>query len=99
MLRSLAEDMFWLRFTDPQVRDRFVDWESSAAKLAASFRTAYARRMENPCVSLIVEDLGEASSEFAEMWIRRLKQLQENMLINQQRRALLTRINDHSYYG
>lgn len=78
--KSGKKNFIWLLFTDPELRGRFVDWETSAAKLIASFRTAYARRMENPCVSSIVEDLGNASAEFTEMWKRHdVRCLRENL--------------------
>ncbi|NBD24717.1 helix-turn-helix transcriptional regulator [Paenibacillus glycinis] len=65
-----TKNLLWLLFTDPAFRSRFADWETSAAKLVAAFRTAYARRMEDPCVSEIVEELGKTSAEFVGMWER-----------------------------
>ncbi len=77
--KSGMKNFIYLLFTDPELRNKFVDWETSAAMLVAAFRTAYARRMENPCVNVIVEDLEEESAEFAEMWKRHdVRSLREN---------------------
>lgn len=77
--KSGMKNFIYLLFTDPELRNKFVDWELSAAKLVAAFRTAYARRIENPCVNVIVEDLEKESTEFAEMWkLHDVRSLREN---------------------
>ncbi|MBO7742930.1 helix-turn-helix domain-containing protein [Paenibacillus sp. MWE-103] len=68
--KSGNTNLLWLLFTDLALRGRLADWEASASQLVAAFRTAYARRLDDPCVSEIVRDLGDASSEFTAMWER-----------------------------
>jgi transcriptional regulator with XRE-family HTH domain len=65
-----ARNLIWLLFTNPVFRGRFADWELSAGKLIAAFRTAYARRMEDPCLGEIIGDLGDVSAEFVTIWER-----------------------------
>jgi transcriptional regulator with XRE-family HTH domain len=65
-----ARNLIWLMFTDPIFSKRFADWETSAGKLIATFRTAFARRMEDPCLHEIIGDLGEVSPEFNSIWER-----------------------------
>ncbi|MDP4096799.1 helix-turn-helix transcriptional regulator [Paenibacillus sp. P96] len=63
-------NLIWLMFTDPVFSKRFIDWETSAGKIIAAFRTAFARHMEDPCLSEIIGDLGEVSSKFNLFWER-----------------------------
>ncbi|MCQ6268673.1 helix-turn-helix transcriptional regulator [Fictibacillus sp. WQ 8-8] len=69
-MRDCARNLLWLLFTDPVFRGRFANWETSAGKLLAAFRTAYARRMEDPCLSEIIGSLAEAADDFNAIWER-----------------------------
>jgi transcriptional regulator with XRE-family HTH domain len=69
-MRDCARNLLWMLFTDSAFRGRFADWETSAGKLLAAFRTAYARRMEDPCLSEIIGSLAEAADDFNAIWER-----------------------------
>ena len=57
-----------LIFCDPRVRARQSDWESVARFVVASFRIDAARAGADAEIVALVEELSEASPDFASMW-------------------------------
>ena len=57
-----------LLFSGPRVRTTMVDWESHARYAVAAFRLETGRMGSNETALALVEELSDASSEFAAMW-------------------------------
>lgn len=57
-------------FLHPQARTLFGDWRASAAGAVADLRTVLATDPDAPDVAELVEELSEASREFADLWER-----------------------------
>jgi transcriptional regulator with XRE-family HTH domain len=55
-------------FTVPEVRDKLVDWSSTARIVLSFFRRDYGRNPGDPRLKELVADLQEASEEFREWW-------------------------------
>ena len=60
----------WWMFTDPAARKVYVDWEKEAADMLARFRTAAARRLDDPDFIDLIERLHQASPEVRRWWPR-----------------------------
>lgn len=99
-MRDCARNLLWLLFTDPVFRGRFANWETSAGKLLAAFRTAYARRMEDPCLSEIIGSLAEAADDFNAIWERHDVQcLHDNLFQIQHPHAGAIDILSNAFYA
>jgi transcriptional regulator with XRE-family HTH domain len=57
-----------LTFTYPQWRDTHPDWETSAPRLVAQFRSAMAEHVAEPTWKRLLQRLLDSSPEFAQMW-------------------------------
>jgi transcriptional regulator with XRE-family HTH domain len=57
-----------LVFCDPGVRSRQADWDSVARFVVASFRIDAARAGADTEIAALVDELSQASPEFASMW-------------------------------
>jgi len=55
-------------FTDPVLRDRFVDWDGDSRILLALFRMENGHRLGDPRFAALVQRLQEASAEFRALW-------------------------------
>jgi transcriptional regulator with XRE-family HTH domain len=55
-------------FLDASARELICDWHGRARRLTAEFRADTARRMNDPELAALVDELGSASPEFAEAW-------------------------------
>jgi transcriptional regulator with XRE-family HTH domain len=55
-------------FTQPAARDLIVNWEMRARRLVAEFRADCRSRLEEPEVKQLVNELSNASTEFANFW-------------------------------
>ncbi|MBV8653742.1 MAG: helix-turn-helix domain-containing protein, partial [Alphaproteobacteria bacterium] len=51
-------------FTEPEFRERLVNWSEDAPKILAKFRTDYAKRAGDPAMAGLVESLARQSAEF-----------------------------------
>jgi hypothetical protein len=63
-------NMLWWTFTDPAARKVFVDWEHEASAMLARFRSAAARRPDDPDFADLIERLQQASPEVRAWWPR-----------------------------
>jgi transcriptional regulator with XRE-family HTH domain len=65
-----ARNLTWLWFTEPAIRQIFPaeDWDVHSASHVADLRATYSRRMGDPDISELVDDLTGRSQEFRELW-------------------------------
>lgn len=61
-------NLLWVVFAGPGVRDLLVDWEDQARRIMAEFRAATADLRGDPAVQSLVDEVRQASAEFAEWW-------------------------------
>jgi transcriptional regulator with XRE-family HTH domain len=57
-----------IMFTNDEYKERFTDWNYSAQRLIAGFRTVYGKYIDDPWMVEFVNELKSESSEFALMW-------------------------------
>jgi hypothetical protein len=55
-------------FSEPLARESLVDWEAHALFMVAAFRSSAARAGATERITALVDELVEASPEFAEIW-------------------------------
>jgi transcriptional regulator with XRE-family HTH domain len=55
-------------FEAPQARELVVDWEMRARRIVAEFRADCRSRLEEPALQRLVNELSQASAEFARYW-------------------------------
>ncbi|MFF4319819.1 helix-turn-helix transcriptional regulator [Streptomyces sp. NPDC001568] len=58
----------WLVFLHPEVRGRFVNWETKARDLVAYLRFDLARHPHDARFTALIEELADRSPEFGPMW-------------------------------
>ncbi|THD43195.1 MAG: XRE family transcriptional regulator [Bradyrhizobium sp.] len=65
-----AHDRNLLRFIfrSPGAPKLIVDWEDRARRVVAEFRADFSRRLRDPALGALVEELTEASPVFARLW-------------------------------
>jgi transcriptional regulator with XRE-family HTH domain len=63
-------NQIWWMFTDPAARKIYLDWEKEAADMLGRFRTAAARRLDDPDFTELIERLHRASPEVRSWWPR-----------------------------
>ena len=63
-------NQIWWMFTDPAARKIYLDWEKEAADMLGRFRTAAARRLDDPDFAELTERLHRASPEVRSWWPR-----------------------------
>jgi transcriptional regulator with XRE-family HTH domain len=66
-------------FTNPQWRERAVDWTESAARMVGQFRASMAQHVAEPSWKCLVKRLQKESPEFAAMWLRHEVRAAENL--------------------
>lgn len=59
----------WI-FTEPGVRDLYVDWESIASELVGVLQLEASAHPKDPAIAALVGELATSSPEFAEWWAR-----------------------------
>lgn len=67
---SEDRNLLWLLFTHPSWRRSMPDWEQSAPRLVAQFRSAMAEHVAEPAWKCLLKRLLETSTEFAQLWER-----------------------------
>jgi transcriptional regulator with XRE-family HTH domain len=55
-------------FLEPVARSLLVDWDVRARRITAEFRADCRTRLDEPALQKLVEDLTQASPEFAQFW-------------------------------
>jgi transcriptional regulator with XRE-family HTH domain len=58
-------------FTDPEARERFLDWDEVAADSVAHLRAATGHCPDDAGLVRLVAEMGAASAEFREFWVAR----------------------------
>lgn len=61
-------NLLWTLFTDPELREAFVNWEQQAPAMLASFRRDFAAAREDADARALVEELERVSPEFKDWW-------------------------------
>lgn len=61
-------NLLWQLFADPDARERYASWESTAQGMLARFRADYARHPGDAQFEGLIEDLKLESPEFREWW-------------------------------
>ncbi|WP_157099522.1 helix-turn-helix transcriptional regulator [Microbispora sp. ATCC PTA-5024] len=61
-------NMLWWMLTDPEARERLVDWADETLDVIARLRVAYASRTADRRMSALVRDLEAASADFRSWW-------------------------------
>ncbi|TKT82602.1 helix-turn-helix transcriptional regulator [Aquamicrobium sp. LC103] len=59
-----------LLFTDPELRDAFVDWEGQAPAMLASFRRDFAASRDDADARALIDELERVSPDFRRWWHR-----------------------------
>ncbi|RUR01176.1 helix-turn-helix transcriptional regulator [Labedella endophytica] len=65
---SYPDNLAQMLFLDPHARSLWVDWASAAAATVAGLRLAVAAAPADLRLRAVVDELREASAEFAELW-------------------------------
>jgi transcriptional regulator with XRE-family HTH domain len=55
-------------FLEPVARTLLVDWDVRARRITAEFRADCRTRLEEPALQKLIEELSQASPEFAQFW-------------------------------
>ena len=55
-------------FLSPLARDFLFDWEARARRITAEFRADCRRRLDDPVLIRLIEELSAASPDFARLW-------------------------------
>lgn len=63
-----AHNLLRFVFLRPETRRFLVDWEIRARRITAEFRADCRTRLEEPQVQRLVDELTQASPEFASFW-------------------------------
>jgi transcriptional regulator with XRE-family HTH domain len=63
-------NLVWWMFTEPEARKVYVHWEKEASDMLGRFRTAAARRPDDPDFTDLIERLHQASPEVRSWWPR-----------------------------
>jgi transcriptional regulator with XRE-family HTH domain len=63
------QNMMWWYLTEPEARDRLVNWEDDCRDIVARYRGYVAMRHNNPRISEFIAELQEESPEFARWWV------------------------------
>ncbi|WP_165422903.1 helix-turn-helix transcriptional regulator [Ktedonosporobacter rubrisoli] len=66
--RHQAHNLLWLMFTDPALRQLFVEWEPIARRALALFRASEGRDADSAWFSELRDRLLQASPEFSAWW-------------------------------
>lgn len=61
-------NLLWALFTDTALRDAFVDWDSQAPAMLASFRRDFAAAREDADAKGLIAELEAVSPEFKDWW-------------------------------
>nr|WP_040668155.1 helix-turn-helix transcriptional regulator [Nitrolancea hollandica] len=64
------QNLIWLMFTNPTIRERIVDWAIHAQNLVAGFRANFGHDPKDPRFLALIGALEERSGEFREWWAR-----------------------------
>ena len=59
-------------FASKVARTLVDDWKDRSRRLSAEFRADYAKRLDDPAMQALVDDLKRASAFFAETWEQHL---------------------------
>ncbi|MGG6311623.1 helix-turn-helix transcriptional regulator [Paenibacillus macerans] len=62
------QNMMAMLFTDPEMRERLINWEEMAAHSVAIFRTSYDKYAHDPWFAQFVNELSGKSADFAALW-------------------------------
>ena len=65
-----ARNRIWNMFTDPAMRQLFVDWEQAAQHAVMHFRSAYDQYIGDACFEQLLADLQRESPEFRTLWLQ-----------------------------
>jgi transcriptional regulator with XRE-family HTH domain len=63
-----CRNMLWWLLTDPQARERIVDWEDDTRDVVARFRAASAARSWDQRFTDLISRMHEASPQFRDWW-------------------------------
>ncbi len=61
-------NLLWMMFTDPALRERYVDWEAQAPRMLSSFRRDFARATHESDFHCLVRELEKVSPDFRQWW-------------------------------
>jgi len=61
-------NLLWLVFTDPDVRDLLVDWETDSRRFLTQFRAEAGSRVREPAFAELIQRLNEVSEHFRVGW-------------------------------
>lgn len=67
-LPTQLPNMLRFVFLMPQARQFVVDWETRARRIAGEFRADCRSRLEEPALQRLIEELTQASPDFARYW-------------------------------
>ena len=65
---SASPNLLRFMFTSPLARTLVDDWPERARRVVAEFRIDYGRRLGDPRMAALVEELASGSPVFAEIW-------------------------------
>lgn len=75
-------NMLRIMFTNEEYKKKFTDWEVSAKKMIASFRTMYGELVGDPWIENLITELRNESKEFDSWWSMYDIKKDEGMLKN-----------------
>jgi transcriptional regulator with XRE-family HTH domain len=87
-LRDIERNIVWWMLTNPQARERIVDWEEDARDIVATTRAVSARYPHDQRVRELITRLTEESEEFRRWW-------PNHEVRGQRSRTRRFRLNDH----
>jgi MmyB-like transcription regulator ligand binding domain/Helix-turn-helix domain len=65
---AVRSNALWLAFMDPAMRSLFPNWDATARRMVAVFRSEYADYVGEPAFQGLIDELVDASPEFVTMW-------------------------------
>jgi hypothetical protein len=63
-------NVLWCCFVHPEARRHLLNFDEEAPRMVATLRASFAQHLNEPAWTGFVQELSEASPEFAELWAR-----------------------------
>jgi transcriptional regulator with XRE-family HTH domain len=63
-------NLLWCCFTQPEVPRRYLNFDQEASRMVATLRASFARHLNQPAWTGLIQRLSAASPEFAARWTR-----------------------------
>src|SRR4029453_701542 len=69
-VECLHRNILWCCFTEPDVRQRFLNFDQEAPLMVATLRASFGQHLGEPAWTGFIQRLSAASPQFAQLWTR-----------------------------